>query len=109
MDLRESVCAGLCAYFKPEKKEETGCGGLHWLKKHPGLLSQVSGLAPLADDPLFGIHSEDPRLLTVCSLCEYRIDGCDFRDPSVPRDQCSPCGGLRAVAGLLAGGWDLGL
>jgi hypothetical protein len=60
-------------------------------------------------DLLSGLSPEDPRLLAVCASCEFRIDGCDFRDPQVPRSECEPCGGLQAVAGLLAMGKDLGL
>ena len=108
MDLIEIVCAGLCRYYKPEKEEEVGCGGLEWLKPRPQWLEHLALLSPDEADQLFGLAEDDPRLLAICQTCEFRIDGCDFRDPEVSSDECSPCGGLRALAGLLAVGHDLG-
>lgn len=107
--MRQAICPHLCRYHKPGRQEEPGCGGLVWLQGQPHLAAQVHQLAPLADEPLFGLRPDDPRLLRVCQGCDYRVDGCDFRDPAVPDSECAPCGGLRAVAGLLAGGQDLGL
>ena len=107
MNLREIVCAGMCRYYKPDKKEEVGCGGVEWLKPQPQWLESLAALSPDDDDELFGLGENDPRLLAICGICEFRIDGCDFRDPEVLRDQCSPCGGLRALAGLLAAGHQL--
>ena len=70
---------------------------------------QLSRLTPDPSRPLYGLNDDDPRLLHICDRCEYRVDGCDFRDPAVPRESCAPCGGLRSVAGLLASGCDLDL
>lgn len=105
--MRHLICPRLCRYFKPDRPEEDGCGGLAWLAAHPQLESAVAALAPDPGAPLFGLAEDDPRLLRVCAACPYRPDGCDFRDPGAPRDQCAPCGGLRAVAGLLAAGLRL--
>jgi hypothetical protein len=77
--------------------------------RSPDLGEAIDHLVPSAQAPLFGVSPSDPRLLAVCGSCAYRPDGCDFRDPDVPRSECSPCGGLRAVAGLLAAGLDLDL
>lgn len=99
--LRRVVCAGLCRYYKPDKQEDPGCGGVELLKRRPDLAGTLVALPSPDDDGLFTLGEEDPRLLAVCQSCEFRVDGCDFRDPEVERDQCSPCGGLRAVAWLL--------
>lgn len=100
--LRRVACAGLCRYYKPNKQEDPGCGGVEMLKRRPDLADALAALPSPADDGLFALAEDDPRLLAVCAACEFRTDGCDFRDPSVSRDACSPCGGLRALAGLLS-------
>jgi hypothetical protein len=113
--MRELICGPLCRYHKPGKAEQPGCGGLVWLQGRPhlrGPLAQAAKAVQVAPDPagpLYGLNPDDPRLLHVCAGCEYREGGCDFRNPAVPRDQCAPCGGLRAVAGLLAAGHGLDL
>jgi len=107
--LRQIVCAGLCRYYKPDKIEPVGCGGLEWLKVRPALQAALAGLRPQPGGQLFGLRDDDPRLWAICNQCGFRVDGCDFRDPAVPASQCAPCGGLRAVAGLLAAGQELEL
>lgn len=102
--LRRVVCPGLCAYFKPGKVEEVGCGGLIRLAAD-GVTPQALLDAPLSvgvGNPLSGLAADDPRLMEVCAGCDFLVGGCDFRDPAVDRDACSPCGGLKAVAFLLA-------
>lgn len=103
--LRELVCKSLCAYHKPGKVEEPGCGGLVRLLGS-GITQKAieAGLkGPPGGDSLRGISPDDPRLVDVCAGCDYFVDGCDFRDPDVPDGDCSPCGGLKAVALILAG------
>ena len=107
--MRDIICPRLCRYHKPGKIEDPGCGGLEWLLTRPALAEAVRRVAKTPGDLLHGLDPADPRLLTVCGLCDFQVDGCDFRDPQVPRDQCEPCGGLQAVAALLAAGEDLGL
>ena len=107
--MRQLICPSLCRYHKPGRPEEEGCGGVTWLLARPGLAPALAGLRPDPSASLFGLAEDDPRLHRVCQACPYRPDGCDFRDPTVARDQCAPCGGLRAVAGLLAAGHDLEL
>lgn len=104
--MRDIICPKLCRYYKPGRLEEPGCGGLLRLAADPSLAPALAALEPDPLSPLFGLADDDPRLLDVCRACEYRADGCDFSDPTVPRDQCSPCGGLRAFAGLLAQGLE---
>ncbi|MCB2192016.1 MAG: hypothetical protein KQI62_10655 [Deltaproteobacteria bacterium] len=98
--LRRKACAGLCRYYKPHKREDPGCGGVEVLKLRPDLAEILAALPSPDSDGLFDLAEDDPRLLAVCQACEFRIDGCDFRDPEVERSECSPCGGLRAVAWL---------
>ena len=109
MKLRQSICAGLCRYYKPDKIEAVGCGGLEWFKLRPEWETALDQLQPQDGEQLFGLNDDDPRLWAICNQCGFRVDGCDFRDPAVPADQCAPCGGLRGVAGLLAARHDLGL
>lgn len=109
LDHRQLICGRMCRYFKPEKFEDPGCGGVEWLKKQPQCAEALAGIDDRPAGLLHGLNSDDPRLWMVCDSCEFRVDGCDFRDPQVSRDECEPCGGLRAVAGLLAAGLDIGL
>ena len=102
--MRELICPRLCRYFKPDKPEEVGCGGVLWLEARPRLRDAVAALPPQPGRGLYGLAEDDPRLLAICRACPYRADGCDFRDPGVPPAHCEPCGGLKAVAGLLAAG-----
>jgi len=111
---REFICQNFCAYYKPDKIEEIGCGGVSLLEKTPcsqlDLLSDLASRAssPSSDeDPLFGLDENDSALAAVCSECSFRIDGCDFRDDNVPNSACSPCGGLRAVAALISSGVEI--
>jgi hypothetical protein len=105
----ELVCVTLCRYYKPGQREEPGCGGVVWLGRRPEASVRLRGLSPASGHPLFGLEPEDPRLRRVCGACAYLPDGCDFRDPDVPRSACAPCGGLRAVAALLALAGDVDL
>ena len=75
--------------------------------KRPSLAPALEKVAKTPGALLHGLDPEDPRLLAVCASCDFRIDGCDFRDPEVPDEDCEPCGGLRVVAALLAQGLDL--
>lgn len=105
---REFICQNFCAYYKPGKIEEVGCGGVALLEKAPcSHLDLLSELAVPCDDPLFGLDENDSALTAVCSDCSFRIDGCDFRDDNVPNSACSPCGGLRAVAALISSGVEI--
>lgn len=107
--MRDAICQPFCRYHKPGRREELSCGGLVWREQRPHLAGEVYRLNPLAQAVLFGLSPDDSRLLKVCQGCEYRVDGCNFRDPAVDPADCVPCGGLNAVAGLLAAGRDLGL
>lgn len=106
--MRPIICPGFCRYYKPDKPDPDGCGGLNWLETQPNLEYAVAQLTPDHTGHLYGIPQDHPLLLAICADCEFRIDGCDFRDTAVPDEECEPCGGLRVVAALLAQGHDLG-
>ena len=105
--MQQTVCAALCRYYKPQRDEEERCGGYNWLAAHPQWQVHLAGLDSSQPGRLFGLEGQDPRLWAVCKACPFLIDGCDFRDPSVADADCAPCGGLRAIAGLLAAGLAL--
>lgn len=107
--MRRLICPRFCRYYKPDKEEDPGCGGLEYLKRRPELAGRIEELEPPSGEPLFGLSPDDPRLLEVCGMCAFLVDGCDFRDPLVSNEDCEPCGGLKVVAGLLASGLELGL
>ncbi len=107
--MRQIICPRLCRYHKPGQEETPGCGGLEWLLERPEFYPAVERLEPQEHEPLFGLDPDDPRLMAICRGCDFLVDGCDFRDPAVDPADCAPCGGLRAIAGLLARGRNLGL
>jgi hypothetical protein len=95
------ICKGFCNFFK-EGKEEIQCGGyqllidnftLNELEHFNRLIDRDEGIKkqiPLDDETLFGL---------VCSRCDFRIDGCDYReDRSGP-----PCGGFIFIEKLIKG------
>lgn len=102
--IRRLVCEGLCAYHKPGRVEEPGCGGLVRLARceAAGELLRDAVSKGSGGDALCGLPKDDPRLLEICTDCEYFVDGCDFRDPEVKPSACSPCGGLKAAAIILS-------
>jgi hypothetical protein len=103
-DAREVICQKFCSYYKPTHFEDPGCGGYVVVTESLDVESKLASLCSIKknEPPLFGIDENDPVLLEACSVCTYPPDGCDFRNPNVSRDSCSPCGGLQAVAGLMA-------
>jgi hypothetical protein len=106
--MRSIICPGFCRYYNPDKPDPEGCGGLNWIAGQPGLENEVAQLQPDLKGHLYGIPQDHPLLMGICADCAFRIDGCDFRDPEVPDEDCEPCGGLRVVAALLSQGHDLG-
>ena len=99
--MRHFLCPLLCRYYKPGHSQEEGCGGVLWLERHPELEAKTRDIGPDHTPSLYGQDRDHPLLARVCRQCPYRMDGCDFRDPTVPEADCAPCGGLRAVAWLL--------
>lgn len=90
------ICKEFCKFYKEEGKEEIHCGGYELLRNNitPGelrLLSRYIHKAPFAE------HLEDALTEFVCSKCDFRIDGCDFRDGLAE----PPCGGYIMMSRLL--------
>ena len=88
----EIICRGFCSYFK-EGKEELKCGGYQFLMDN-FTVSELNGLMDLVGktEGLKKLIPPDNEELfdLVCSRCDFRIDGCDYReDRSGP-----PCGGF---------------
>jgi len=109
-ELTRRVCARLCRYHKPGHFEEPGCAGFALLaseKRAGKALLALDVSEGAGEEPLFGLDADDLRLLSVCALCDYPPDGCDFRNPAVDPATCAPCGGLRALALLLVSGHGL--
>ena len=93
------ICKGFCSFFK-EGKEEIQCGGYrilidnftlnelehltHLIDKPEGLKKQI----PPDNETLFGL---------VCSRCDFRIDGCDYRE----NRSGPPCGGFILIEKLI--------
>ncbi len=102
--MRHFVCPRLCRYYKPGHSQEEGCGGVLWLERHPPEQDRARDIPQDHSPSLFGRDRDHPLLNAICRACPYQADGCDFRDPAVPDRDCAPCGGLRAVAWLLARG-----
>jgi hypothetical protein len=105
--MREYVCPTLCRYYKPHRPDPEGCGAMQWLERRPGLGPALARLAPDHGSHLYGLTGGHPLLADICAACGYAAEDCDYRDPAVPDADCAPCGGLRAVAALLAAGEPL--
>ncbi len=102
--MRHFICPQLCRYYKPGHSQEEGCGGVLWLERHPPEQARARDIPRDQSPSLFGQDRDHPLLKAICRECPYRAEGCDFRDPAVPEEDCAPCGGLRAVAWLLGRG-----
>jgi hypothetical protein len=105
--MREYVCPALCRYYKPHRPDPEGCGAMQWLERRPHLALALARLAPDHGAHLFGLPPDHSRLADICAACSYAARDCDFRDPAVAEADCAPCGGLRAVAALIAAGQPL--
>jgi hypothetical protein len=104
--LRDIVCERFCSYHRPDHFVEPGCAGFVFLDDaaRPVDLPDIISRVDPSGEELFGLASDDPKLLTVCNSCTYPPDGCDFRNPATKAERFAPCGGLRALAALLSAG-----
>lgn len=101
--MRETICGNFCAYFKPRKDEPEKCLAFELLTAWSTWRPELTGV--LADSARPGRQAapnwlEVPKQL-ICSLCVFRRHGCDFAAGLV---EAPPCGGLLALAQLLAAG-----
>ncbi|HTZ17006.1 MAG TPA: hypothetical protein VMB78_01070 [Dissulfurispiraceae bacterium] len=93
------VCRRFCRYYK-KGKDELECGGYKFLVDN-FTLSELHLMTDLLDSPdtlKDQIPAENEDLFSlVCEVCDFRIDGCDYReDRSGP-----PCGGFILVTNLV--------
>ena len=93
------ICKGFCRYFKAGK-EEMHCGGYTFLVNNFTVteLHQLADLAGKQAEIKLSIPEDDENLFNlVCGSCDFRIDGCDYReDRSGP-----PCGGYIMIDRLV--------
>jgi len=93
------VCGPYCRFYKPGK-EEMACAGLLFFQKRWSE-EQLRGLCAKLS-PMAWNGSEDESLsATLCRLCEFRIDGCGFREGEA---DSPPCGGYILLELLLRQG-----
>jgi radical SAM protein with 4Fe4S-binding SPASM domain len=132
--MRDLICQKFCAYFQSQKNEAEKClayelltawsswapelaaalQGLRLAKIHP------EGLSPGSEQPCQSGDLDEPEairspatLAGICCRCAFRSHGCDF---AAGVSEAPPCGGFRALAGLmevglvsgedLANAWD---
>jgi hypothetical protein len=93
------ICKSFCRYFK-EGKEEMHCGGYQFLVGNftiaelrrladlPDRPEEIKSLLPPGDENIFRL---------VCDPCDFRIDGCDFRE----NRSGPPCGGYILIDRLV--------
>jgi len=93
------VCSPWCRFYKGGK-EEMACAGLVFFQEHfdwKSLNKLLQTLAPMASDA-----SRDELLNRVlCQTCEFRVDGCGFREGE---EDSPPCGGYILLELLLRQG-----
>lgn len=94
----EWICRAHCSFFKPERTEEERCRGytLACLMDRQSIQDEARDALP-PFDPDF--RKAELRS-TICHVCPFLIDGCDFTSPEPPHD-CLPCGGLVLLSRLL--------
>ena len=84
------ICKGFCRFYR-EGKEEMQCGTYVFLRdRFPSraLSAIVEGAPPEPDLSMDAFVLEE-----VCGRCEFRTDGCDFREGL----DSPPCGGYVIV------------
>ena len=96
----DAVCSRYCAYYKPDRKEDTACEGFNFFQRlsthTPAILLS---LRPRKDHG-FKDHYHHLLYHALCKRCDFLIDGCDFTDPDSRGDPL-PCGGYIAADFLL--------
>ncbi|HMK60536.1 MAG TPA: hypothetical protein VK452_05245 [Dissulfurispiraceae bacterium] len=95
------ICKRFCRYFK-NGKEEMYCGGYRVLVENftASELQQLADMVCETNDIKNHIPAYDENLFNlVCKSCDFRIDGCDYRD----NRSGPPCGGYIMIDQLVKG------
>lgn len=89
------ICARFCSFYKPGRTKPEKCGTFEFLRRNltPEEIRLASENTP--GDPDRSADGEIEEL--VCSVCGFRIDGCDFR----AGEGDMPCGGYAVLTYLL--------
>lgn len=87
------ICRKFCNYYKPDKESEL-CGGYNYLKNFltPSELSSIIEIFHLDLKEAF-----NQELSFICSICDFREDGCDF----FINKSNLPCGGYLIISRLI--------
>ncbi|MEW5747001.1 MAG: hypothetical protein AB1805_16350 [Nitrospirota bacterium] len=94
------ICKKFCSFYKGTT-EELRCETYNFLAEHltPAELNTLLTLARLVERESAPDFSKDAEVNTlVCERCEFRIDGCDFRE----NGSAPPCGGYVIIEKLLS-------
>lgn len=105
--LRARLCARLCAYYKPSKREDIACGGYAVIER-----LVRSGTAISFDVDFEAPREEDEKRLRaiLCARCPFHEADCDYfaamsSGESVDDGEVAPsCGGFSLLLRLLASG-----
>jgi hypothetical protein len=103
-DIEEYICRPYCTFYREGVKEELICRGAQVVENL--LRHGVIRITALSVEGYgFPAASADEAFLedTVCSLCAFRRDDCDFQSQESPPD-AEPCGGYILVNLLLRKG-----
>lgn len=93
------ICRSFCRYFK-EGKEEMHCGGYRFLVDNFTVaeLYQLSDLPDRDEEIKHRVPADDENLSDlVCGRCDFRVDGCDYRE----NRSGPPCGGYILIDRLV--------
>lgn len=105
--LRAQLCARLCVYYKPSKREDIACGGYAVIER-----LGKSGTVISFDVDFEAPREEDEKRLrgVLCARCPFHESDCDYfaamssGKPLDPAEVPPPCGGFVLLLRLLASG-----
>lgn len=87
------ICEKFCSYYKP-KDENQYCEGYSFLRRNltSNELKDLVTIFKLSERP-----TSETKDYSLCSSCEFRIDGCDF----YVNQSNIPCGGFLIINKIL--------
>jgi hypothetical protein len=95
LDLRGELCARFCPYYKPGRKEDLRCNGFLVIE---GLIKKGFQISFFITEKGFDPAIQESLLHSLCAVCPFFEDGCDFVRQ---KERSSPCGGFILLAYLL--------